>query len=96
MGLVNDGCEALLDSKEALGGSLNWAALPMSDWDGVTMSGDPMRVTAINLRDQGLDGMIPADLGRLSMLTSLNLGGSQRTDLRKRRLAGGLTIPGST
>ena len=71
MGLVND-CEALLDSEDALGGSLNWADdTPMSDWDGVTMSGD--RVTAVNLRDQGLDGMIPAALGRLSELTSLNL-----------------------
>ena len=71
MGLVND-CEALLDSEDALGGSLNWADdTPMSDWDGVMMSGD--RVTAVNLRDQGLDGMIPAALGRLSELTSLNL-----------------------
>ena len=68
--LVND-CEALLDSKDALGGSLNWAALPMSDWDGVTMSDG--RVTAIDLRDQGLDGTIPGALGRLSALTSLNL-----------------------
>ena len=72
MYLVND-CEALLDSKDALGGSLNWAALPMSDWDGVTLSGDPMRVTAIMLRDQGLNGTIPASLGRLSALSSLNL-----------------------
>ena len=65
MGLVND-CEALLDSEDALGGSLNWdhTDTPMSDWDGVTMSGD--RVTAVNLRDQGLDGTIPAALGRLS------------------------------
>ena len=71
MGLVND-CEALLDSEDALGGSLNWADdTPMSDWDGVTMSDD--RVTAVNLRDQGLDGMIPAALGRLSELSSLNL-----------------------
>ena len=43
----------------------------MSDWDGVTISDG--RVTAINLRDQGLDGTIPAALGRLSALTSLNL-----------------------
>ena len=72
-GLVND-CEALLDSKDALGGSLNWAGdTAMSDWGGVTMSGDPMRVTAINLRDQGLDGTIPGALGRVGMLTSLNL-----------------------
>ena len=57
IGLVND-CEALLDSEDALGGSLNWADdTAMSDWDGVTMSDD--RVTAVNLRDQGLDGTIP-------------------------------------
>ena len=75
MGLVND-CEALLDSKDALGGSLNWTdhtQTPMSDWTGVMISGDPMRVTAIDLRDQGLDGTIPSALGRVSMLTSLNL-----------------------
>ena len=71
IGLVND-CEALLDSKDALGGSLNWADdTAMSEWDGVTMSDD--RVTAVNLRDQGLDGTISGALGRLSMLTSLNL-----------------------
>ena len=71
IGLVND-CEALLDSKDALGGSLNWADdTAMSDWDGVTMSDD--RVTAVNLRDQGLDGTISGALGRLSELTSLNL-----------------------
>ena len=61
---MND-CEALLDSEDALGGSLNWADdTAMSDWDGVTMSDG--RVTAVNLRDQGLDGTIPAALGRLS------------------------------
>ena len=71
MGVVND-CEALLDSEDALGGSLNWANdTLMSDWGGVTMSGG--RVTAIDLRDQGLDGTIPGALGRLSELTSLNL-----------------------
>ena len=71
IGLVND-CEALLDSEDALGGSLNWADdTPMSGWDGVTMSGE--RVTAVKLNDQGLDGTIPAALGRLSELTSLNL-----------------------
>ena len=71
MGLVND-CEALLDSEDELGGSLNWADdTAMSDWVGVTMSGE--RVTAVNLRDQGLDGTIPAALGRLSELASLNL-----------------------
>ena len=62
MGLVND-CEALLDSEDALGGSLNWANdTLMSDWGGVTMSGG--RVTAIDLRDQGLDGTIPGGTGQ--------------------------------
>ena len=71
VGLVND-CEALLDSEDELGGSLNWADdTPMSDWDGVTMSDD--RVTAIDLRNEGLDGTISGALGRLSMLASLNL-----------------------
>ena len=75
-GLVND-CEALLASKDALGGSLNWtdhSHTPMSDWDGLTISDG--RVTAINLRDQNLDGTVPAALGRVSMLTSLNLKGN--------------------
>ena len=70
-GLVND-CEALLDSEDALGGSLNWTDdTAMSDWDGVTISDG--RVTAIDLRDEGLDGTIPGALGRLGALTSLNL-----------------------
>ena len=60
--MVND-CEALLDSKDALGGSLNWADdTAMSEWDGVTMSDD--RVTAVNLRDQGLDGTISGGTGQ--------------------------------
>ena len=77
-GLGND-CEALLDSKDSLdsdGSALNWtdhAHTPMSDWTGVTMSGDPMRVTGINLMGEGLNGEIPAALGRLSALTHLNL-----------------------
>ena len=76
-GLVND-CEALLDSEDALGGSLNWTDdTAMSDWDGVTISDG--RVTAINLRDQDLDGTVPATLGRVSMLTSLNLKGNDLT-----------------
>ena len=77
-GLGND-CEALLDSKSSLdmdGSSLNWtdhAHTPMSDWDGLRISGDPMRVTQINLSGENLDGTIPASLGRLSALTHLNL-----------------------
>ena len=75
MGLVND-CEALLDSKDTLGGALNWTDhthTPITEWDGVKIDVDSMRVTEINLRDQGLDGTIPAALGRVEMLTKLNL-----------------------
>ena len=78
---LNNDCEALLESKDALGGSLNWdEAMPISDWDGIqghatfpSLSGDPMRVTALHLQKGDLDGMIPDALGRLSALTYLNV-----------------------
>ena len=71
--LVND-CEALLDAKGDLGGDLNWdAGTAMAEWDGVTMSGDPMRVTALDLEGAGLEGSISAALGRLSAVTRLHL-----------------------
>ena len=71
MGLTND-CEALLDAKGDLGGDLNWDAdTAMADWEGVTMSDG--RVSGIWLRDEGLDGSVSAALGRLDMLTVLNL-----------------------
>ena len=78
---LNNDCEALLDSKDALGGSLNWdEAMPINDWDGIqghsmfpSLSGDPMRVTALHLQKGDLDGMIPDALGRLSALTYLNV-----------------------
>ena len=71
MGLTND-CEALLDAKGDLGGDLNWDTdTAMDDWEGVTMSDG--RVSGIWLRDEGLDGSVSAALGRLDMLTVLNL-----------------------
>ena len=71
MGLTND-CEALLDAKGDLGGSLNWDTdTAMDDWEGVTMSDG--RVSRVWLRDEGLDGSVSAALGRLDMLTVLNL-----------------------
>ena len=71
MGLTND-CEALLDAKGDLGGSLNWDTdTAMAAWEGVTMSDG--RVSGIWLRDEGLDGSVSAALGRLDMLTVLNL-----------------------
>ena len=71
MGLTND-CEALLDAKGDLGGDLNWDTdTAMADWEGVTMSDG--RVSGIWLKDEGLDGSVSAALGRLDMLTVLNL-----------------------
>ena len=71
MGLTND-CEALLDAKGDLGGDLNWDTdTAMADWEGVTMSDG--RVSEVWLKDEGLDGSVSAALGRLDMLTLLNL-----------------------
>ena len=73
--LVSD-CEALLQARNKLEGSarLNWSeSTPIEQWEGVSISGTPMRVTGLNLMDRGLSGTIPDALGRLSMLTHLNL-----------------------
>ena len=81
-GLVSD-CEALLASRDTLAGTalpLNWsAARPIAEWDGVTISGTPQRVTGLDLLDKGLTGTIPAQLGRLSSLQVLRLNGNQLT-----------------
>ena len=52
----------------------------INDWDGIqghatfpSLSGEPMRVTALHLQKGDLDGMIPDALGRLSALTYLNV-----------------------
>ena len=73
--LVSD-CEALLQARNKLEGSarLDWSeSTRIEQWEGVTISGTPMRVTGLNLMDRGLSGTIPDALGRLSMLTRLNL-----------------------
>ena len=78
-GLVSD-CEALLASRDTLAGTatLNWSAdTPISDWEGVTVEGPPQRVTRIDLRDKGLAGTIPAELGRLASLQGLDLASNQ-------------------
>ena len=75
-GLVDD-CEALLRARNNLENGngariLNWSVIrPISQWDGVTVSGTPQRVTQLNLRSMGLVGTLPADLNELTMLTRL-------------------------
>ena len=74
-GLIHD-CEALLEARDTLAGigSLNWSAdTPVAEWDGVTVDGDPRRVTGLNLRGENLSGRVPAALGRLSSLARLSL-----------------------
>ena len=75
-GLVDD-CEALLRARNNLENGngariLNWSVIrPISQWDGVTVSGTPQRVTRLNLRSLGLVGTLPDDLNDLTMLTRL-------------------------
>ena len=71
-GLTND-CEALLDAKADLGGTLDWVAgTAVADWEGVTMSDDD-RVSRVWLKGKSLDGSVSAAFGRVEMLTVLNL-----------------------
>ncbi len=79
---LSDDCKALLAVKETLAGnaSLNWhAAVPVGLWQGVTVAGSEGRVTGLNLAGLGLNGRIPAELGRLDRLVSLSLQRNQLT-----------------
>ena len=77
-GLLSD-CELLLRSRDALAGSatLNWEEdEAMSDWEGVTLSGTPERVTKLELQEKGLDGEIAVELSGVSELRLLYLHGN--------------------
>ena len=74
-GLISD-CEALLEARDTLAGTatLNWSdRTPIAQWDGISVRGNPGRVTWLNIRGGGLGGSLLAELGRLSSLTYLNL-----------------------
>lgn len=74
--------EHLLALRDALAGTatLNWdAGTPTSEWEGVTVSGTPSRVTGLILADRGLDGEILGWLGELTELRELRLDGNQLT-----------------
>ena len=79
-GLAAD-CEALLSSMDALRGeaSLDWGGgLAIADWEGVAVSGEPPRVTGLDLRGKGLTGSIPRALRRLRLDEAL-FGGNALT-----------------
>ena len=87
--LVAD-CEALLGLRDRIRGTgrLNWAGgKAMSEWMGVTVSGTPQRVTALNLADLGLDGELSGLLGNLMALTTLDLSGNALTGMLPSKLA---------
>ena len=80
-GLKSD-CAALLAARDVLAGTatLNWSTdTPIADWSGVVLEGTPGRVTELRLRNLGLTGEIPPELGSLSDLRHLNLSDNSLT-----------------
>ena len=80
-GLVSD-CEALISARDTLAGdaTLLWSTdVPMDLWPGITVDGDPSRVTIVSLLDHGLTGEIPAELGSLDGLIEFQLGLNELT-----------------
>ncbi len=76
-GLVRD-CQVLLGLRDALFGRRglrsNWSpGTPMARWVGVTISGTPPRVTALELAGAGLHGGLPPALVDLTALRVLDL-----------------------
>ena len=83
-------CAVLLGARDALAGegALNWSAdAPLTDWDGVAVSGTPRRVTGLDLRNRGLTGTIPPELGSLPpTLATVLLAGNAFTGCVPERL----------
>ena len=80
-GLAED-VDLLLAIRDELAGeaSLNWSVgVPIDEWKGVTASGEPSRVTEIDLGARRLTGTLPARLGQLSELRKLNFGPGIKT-----------------
>ena len=84
-GLVQD-CETLLSIRDTLSGEgvgLNWQAYtPIEDWWGISIGGSPLRVDGLGYpKPIGIElrGTIPPEIGDLTGLKSIWLGGSQLT-----------------
>ncbi len=70
----------LLQARDTLAGSatLNWHAdRHIAQWDGITVSGSPLRVTTLDLSDRKLTGTIPPQLAALANLEGLGLSDNQ-------------------
>ena len=85
-GMLVDDCEALLKARNALlrgeddPEKLNWSTRePIQNWRGITVGGNPQRVTKLEIVDRPngreLSGLISRELARLSALQVLNLDG---------------------
>ncbi|MYA50032.1 MAG: hypothetical protein F4Y25_04735, partial [Chloroflexi bacterium] len=75
-------CNILMAAKDTLRGmgTLNWSVgTAIRDWDGVTVSDTPSRVTELALPLHGLTGSVPAQLGSLSALLTLDLSWNKLT-----------------
>ena len=82
-GLVRD-CSILLGLRDELRGTatLNWSEnLVLGNWTGITTTGSPLRITAINLPSQSLNGIISPALGKLDALEALDLSSNSLTGL---------------
>ena len=90
-GLVED-CEALLrawpelDRRNVLSeGEYGWSKdVPLAEWGGVTIGGEPLRIRGLALSRKGMEGTVPVALADLMML--------QELDLSFNRLVGGVPV----
>ena len=88
-GLVQD-CEVLLGLRDTLAGQvpLVWnEGTPIAEWQGIALGGSPPRVHELELRDSGLTGILPPELGLLEDLRKLDLA-TRRGEPRPNRLTG--------
>ena len=86
--LVQD-CETLFSNRDTLAGDaqLNWSAnVPIEQWEGVTVEGSRLRVVELRLENRLLSGRIPPELGALTGLKRLELGGNELSGAIPRQL----------
>ncbi len=80
-GLVSD-CTSLLEAVDKLAGSatLNWSTeLAIENWDGVTISRSPRRISELNLSGRVLDGEVSHELANITELRVLDLSNNRLT-----------------